>query len=252
MFPNELRTIYNIRYRAPFSGTSYNSAVEKDIFVITKLLTVTAPRNICDLCCGLGMHIIKLAEIPGYCVVGVDYSSVAFERYHAAYGHSLNPTYICKSVGDYAVANSEYFDAVLCYLPHIDSVFDEETKHILSASYRLCKKGGIVIMSFLCADYASQMTGKTTVCYDQQSSISISSLVTFCSSNNHLCIKQTSEAWEGVICEEMYLYTIAEIMQRLYETGFKSVVSLDTKNDFKDIAAFQRDKECKATLICQK
>jgi SAM-dependent methyltransferase len=252
MFPEEVRNIYNTRYRAPFSGFSYGSAVDNDIFIVTKLLTKSAPRNICDLCCGLGIHILKLAEIPGYSVVGVDYSSVAFERYLATHGHLLNPTYICKSVSDYVVAIRKQFDAVLCYLPHFDSAFEDDTKGLLSAMWQLCKKGGVAILSFLCADYAPLMSGETIVSYDQQSSVSIASVVTYCSSSTYLRIRQTSDAWEGEIVEEMRLYTIAEIKQRLYKTGFESVVSIDMPKDFKDIAVFQRVNESKATLICQK
>jgi len=252
MRPHEVRNIYNARYLAPFSGISYSCAVDKDIFIVTKLLTISAPRNICDLCCGLGLHILKLAKNPGYTVVGVDYSSTAFEKFLLTHGHLLNPTYICTSISDYVATNRGQFDAVLCYLPHFDSAFEDDTKRLLSAMWQLCREGGVAILSFLCAEYAPLMSGETICFYDQQSSVSITSIVTYCSSNTCLHIRQTSEAWDGEIVEEMRLYSIAEIKQRLYSAGFESVVSIDTQNDFNDIAAFQRYKESKTTLICQK
>lgn len=252
MLSNEICNIYNKRYHAPFSGKSCQVAIDNDVFVITDLISTSIPRDICDLCCGLGFHMIKLAEIPQYTVIGVDNSSVAFEKYMDRYRHLQNPTYVCMSAIDFAKDNVERYDLVLCNLPHFDSAFNDEAKSLLASIWRICKKGGVAIFSFLCAEYASHMTGKYKVRYDRRSPTYIFSEITYSSTNNLLCIKQNSGAWKGDIIEKMHLYTIPGTQGMLIEAGFVNVTSLADNHKYKRVYEFQRTNECKSTMICRK
>lgn len=249
---DDILHIYDTRYCAPFSGESYESAIEKDIFIVRELLPSTNQKFICDLCCGLGFHMIKLAETSKYTVEGVDFSPEAYKKYQAKYGYLKNPKYHCCPMFGYSNQNKEKFDAVLCYLPHLDSSFHDNTKDIFYSIWNLCKKGGISIISFLCSEFAPQMVSNNTIYYDKKSPIPISSLVTFDTSNKLLKIKQKSQAWQGEIVEKMHLYTIQEIKNILIEIGFIEATSLNEINKFKDISHSQRILECKSTLICTK
>jgi SAM-dependent methyltransferase len=247
----DLENVYLSRYGIPFSGETYQRAIQRDIKVAKDTIAI-ANAKICDLCCGVGTHLVALGEDGRFDLTGVDFCPQAKIQFDRNRGSKQGIRFEVAEAVSYSEGEANSFDAVLCYFPHLDKRTAAESYSLLFAIYRLCRVGGRAVISVFCADYADRLVGDTIASYHSSNSVTLRSIVSYSRVNGELVIRQTSSAWKGDLVERMVLYSIEDLQKLLLDVGFQTVKKISTIAGLREIADAQRTEEGKVTLIAEK
>lgn len=136
-----------VEYYDDFQSKLFNYAQEVE--VINNVLKIYSAKDVVDLGCGTGRHIINLAKL-GYRCVGVDKSiNMLTKAKENADNANVNVRFINADIRYSALLREYYgaFDASICIRNTLSSA--DDIKLALKTHYDLLREGGIMIFDTL-------------------------------------------------------------------------------------------------------
>jgi len=146
--------LWNAISRFLFTDERCGNATGGEVDAIVKLLDVSHPAQILDLCCGVGRHSLELAA-RGFAVTAVDRTAAYLERARrSAAGKNLAIEFVQASMGEFRRPGA--FDAAINMFTSFGYfASDDEELAVLTNVFESLKSGGRLMIDVL---------GKEVIC----------------------------------------------------------------------------------------
>jgi SAM-dependent methyltransferase len=215
--------IYDARAEIPFDGSTYCASVASDLQAITGLPGIHS-AYICDVGCGLGWHLDRLAHLGHRHLYGVDISPASLKQFYNR-SDFFRAGLINVTLGDVRAWRVErFFDVVTAFLCCVGEYSRHGDLQFTRALLRLLRPGGYLVLTCFVFEVGCNLRGTTSVKYASSVPLVVTSSIDFSPASEMLTISQSlSPSGPKLGIEQIRLYSVEQLKRLLARAGFQHI-----------------------------
>lgn len=211
-----IRDVYDARSQIPFDGSSNRAEVNAAVNLVERSVP-DRTSLICDVGCGAGWHLLELASRNYERIVGIDLSAAALLS-GSGMCRIWPATLVQGDVADWGVRG--YFDLAASFNACVGAFDRGQDAGFLEGIWRILKRDGLLLMTFLSSEVAARREGDYSVQYCADTPVDVRSSVRFDHCTRRFGIMQ--RVGELPIPEEQFcVYSESEMRSEVTLRGFE-------------------------------